>query len=243
MKTVPLTIAASDPDGDELQITWNIIQSPAGSAAVISTTSLFTATFTTSIPGQYEVEVVASDGHGKSASGIMTLYIGGVLPTSISSNTTYPDLFESEDYPDYYALKSINFSAGITLEPGVVIENGADVRIWSSGNSAYLNAEGTSTKNIIIRGVDKVNGSWNHIQISSNNVNNKLNYVKIQNAGSSKVSNQKTALYLQGSAQLSIRNTTITQSGGLALYVDGDNGTLRIFPTIILATTMRHQCV
>ncbi|HEY9114027.1 MAG TPA: Ig-like domain-containing protein [Bacteroidales bacterium] len=229
--TSNLSVTASDPDGDALQITWNIIQSPVGSAAVITSTGMFTATFITSIPGLYKVEVVADDGKGKNATGILTLYIGGVLPNNISSNITYPNLFDNEDYPDYYALVSAQITAGVTLEPGVVIELGSDVRLWFTGNSAYLNAEGTSTKNITFRGVDKVNGSWKTLHIASNNVNNKLNYVKIHHAGSSETSNQKTALYLQSntSAQLSIRNTTITQSGGYALYVDGDHGNISEF--------------
>lgn len=226
-----LTVAASDPDGDALQITWNITQSPVGSDAIITSTSLYAASFITSVPGLYKVEVVADDGKGKNASGIVTLYIGGVLPTNISSNITYPNLFDNEDYPEYYAMSSAQITAGITLEPGVVIELASDVRLWFTGNSAYLNAEGTSTKNIIFRGVDKVPGSWNHIAITSNNVNNKLNYVNIHHAGSSKVSNQKTALFLQSniSAQISIRNTTITQSGGYAFYVDGDGGSITTF--------------
>ncbi len=226
-----LSISASDPDGDELQIKWNIIKAPAGSDAVITSTGLFTATFYTSIPGQYEAEVSASDGQGKSASGKILLYIGGVLPTSITSNMMYPDIFESEEYPDYYALKGIQVTAGVNLAPGVIIECGADVRIWLNGNGAYLNAEGTSAKNIIFRGVDKVKGSWNTIYIASNNVNNKLNFVKIQHAGSSEVSNHKTALYLKSnvSAKISIRNTTITQSAGYAFYVDGDGGSITAF--------------
>jgi hypothetical protein len=229
--TSNLSISASDPDGDELQIKWNIIKAPAGSDAVITSTGLFTGTFITSIPGQYEAEVIASDGKGKSASGVITLYIGGVLPTSITTNTTYPDIFESEEYPDYYALQGVNVTSGLTLAPGVVIECGADVRIWFSGNGSYLNAEGTSVKNIIFRGVDKVKGSWSSLQITSNNVNNKLNFVKIQHGGSSKVSNQKTALFLQSntSAQLSIRNTSITESGGYGFYIDGDGASITAF--------------
>jgi hypothetical protein len=229
--TSNLSVTASDPDGDALQITWNIIQSPSGSAAVITSTGMFTATFITSIPGLYKVEVVADDGKGKNATGILTLYIGGVLPNNISSNITYPNLFDNEDYPEYYALVSAQITAGVTLEPGVVIELGSDVRLWFTGNSAYLNAEGTSTKNIIFRGVDKVTGSWKTLHIASNNVNNKLNYVKILHAGSSDVSSQKTALFLQSntSAQLSIRNTTISQSAGYAFYVDGNQGNLTAF--------------
>lgn len=226
-----LSVTATDPDGDELEISWNVIQSPAGSDAVSTSTGLFTATFITSIPGQYEVEVIASDGHGKSATGVIILYIGGLLPNRIESDITYPDLFENEDYPDYYANSLVTITAGITLEPGVVIENAADAGLWFSGNNAFLDARGTAAKNIIFRGVDKVKGSWKAIHIASNNVNNKLDYVQILHAGSSAISNKKTALILQSNTntQASITNTKISQSGGYGLYVDGNGGNITAF--------------
>ncbi len=226
-----IAIQAADPDGDVLEITWKIIESPAGSTPVIELNGMTIATFKTSIAGLYKVEVTANDGKGKTASGIATLLIGGVLPKNISTNTVYPDLFANEKYPDYYALELITVTAGLTLEPGVVIENGADVRIWISGNPAFLKAEGTDSKNIIFRGIDKVNGSWKTIHIASNNVNNKLAYVKILYAGSSEISGKKAALYLQSNTQssMSIISTAIMFSAGYALYIDGDNGTLTKF--------------
>lgn len=226
-----IAIQAADPDGDALEITWKIIESPASSAPEVVLNGKTIASFTTTIAGLYKVEVTANDGKGKTASGIATLYIGGVLPTSITTNTVYPDLFENEDYPDYYALKSVQVTAGLTLEPGVVIENGADVRIWINGNQAYLNAEGTESKNIILRGIDKVKGSWKTIHIASNNVNNKLADVKILHAGSSEISGKKAALYLQSNthSSMSIRHTIISLSAGYALYIDGNFGTLTDF--------------
>jgi hypothetical protein len=224
-------VTVSDPDGDALSLVWNIIESPAGSAPDLIENSTASATFTTNIAGLYKVEITASDGQGKSASGVVTLYIGGVLPTAINASTVYPDLFENEDYPDYYALQSVQVTAGLTLEPGVVIESAADVRLWMNGNPAYLNAVGTNAKNIIFRGMDKVKGSWRAIHIASNNVNNKLDFVQIMHAGSSEVSNQKAALLLQSNTntQASITNTHISQSGGYGLYIDGDNGNITTF--------------
>lgn len=226
-----IAIQASDPDGDALEISSEIIESPTGSSPVIEFNGMTMATFTTNIAGLYKVEVTANDGKGKTASAVVTLLIGGVLPTSINANTLYPDLFENEAYPDYYALQSVQVTAGIALEPGVVIEYGSDARLWINGNLSYLKAEGTDAKNIIFRGIDKVKGSWKAIQISSNNVNNKLNYVQILHAGSSESSNQKTALFLQSntSSKLSIKNTTISQSAGYALYVDGNSGNITEF--------------
>lgn len=226
-----IEIQASDPDGDMLVISWDIIESPASSSPFIELNGTTEATFTTSIAGLYKVEFTADDGNGKMATDMTTLYIGGVLPKSIDVDTEYPDLFENEDYPDYYAPNSVTATAGLTLEPGVVIEFGADIRLWINGDAAYLSAEGSSSKNIILRGMDKVKGSWKVVEIGSNNVNNKLDFVKILHAGSSEISNQKTALFLKSNreAKLSIKNTHISMSGGYGLYIDGNYGNITEF--------------
>ena len=229
--TYPVNVTVSDPDGNDITLTWKVITSPVGSTAIIKEIGKTSSSFTTDIAGLYKIEITASNGKGKSDTGILTLYIGGKLPNRIDDKTTYPDLFENEDYPDYYALNNIQITAGITLEPGVVIENSADAGLWFSGNNAFLDARGTAAKNIIFRGMDKVKGSWKAIHIASNNVNNKLDYVQILHAGSSAISNKKTALILQSNmnTQASITNTHISQSGGYALYIDGNSGNITAF--------------
>ena len=221
-----ITITATDPDGDPLDITWTIIESPAGSAPVLNNTSATNATFTTNIAGFYRIEIEVEDSRGASVSAILKLYIGGVLPNSITSNTTYPDLFEEEAIPDYYAPNTIQSTAGITLGAGVVIEFGADVFFWLNGNPSFLNAEGTAEKKIILRGMDKVKGSWRGISFTSNNVNNKLIHANILHAGSSEIGGQKTAVRIQSnvSARAIIQNTSITQTAGYGIFIDGNTG-------------------
>lgn len=227
----PMNVTVTNPDGNDLTLTWTVIESPDGSNPEIKEIGKTSSSFTTDIAGLYKVEITASNGQGKSDTGILTLYIGGVLPTSITSNTVYPDLFDNEDYPDYYAPKSIEINAGVTLEPGVIIESGADVRFRIIGNSAFLNAEGTAAKNIIFRGMDKVKGSWKTLHLASNDVNNKLNFVQILHAGSSEQSGQKAALFIQSNTdtRVSIKNTTIAHSDGYGLYVNGDSGNITEF--------------
>lgn len=221
-----ITIAATDPDGDPLDITWTIIESPAGSAPVLTNTSATNAAFNTNTAGLYRIEIEVEDSRGALVSGIKKLYIGGVLPTSISTNTTYPDLFEEEFIPDYYAPSSIQATAGVTLGAGVVIEFGADVRFWMNGNAAYLNAEGTSSKKIILRGSDQVKGSWRGLSFTSNNVNNKLIHVNLLHAGSSVMGGQKTAVHIQSNvtARVIIQQTSITQTAGYGVFIDGNGG-------------------
>lgn len=229
--TLAISVTASDPNGDAIESTWTIQNSPAGSTATLTKTSQTQASFTTNIAGLYTIEIKVEDNKDGVATGTLKLYIGGLLPTSISVNTTYPDLFEDPIYPDYYSLSGVQATAGVTFEPGVVVESGADVRLWFNGNSAYLKAEGTTAKHIIFRGIDKVKGSWRGVGISSNNVNNKFDYVDILHTGSSEFSSQKTAIYLQSnvSAKLSIKNTSISKSAGYAFYIDGNTGVISEF--------------
>lgn len=228
-----ITIVANDPDGDPFDITWTIIESPAGSAPVLDNTSATNASFTTNIAGFYRIEIEVEDSRGAVVSGIKNLYIGGVLPTVINTDTTYPDLFEDESIPDYYGPSSIQAKAGITLEAGVVIEFGADVNLWINGDPAYLHAEGSSSKKIIFRGGDAVKGSWRGISFRSTNVNNRLIHVNILHAGSTVMGGQKTAIYVQSNvdARVVIQQSSITQTAGYGLFIDGNNGLIPDYST------------
>ena len=232
MTGVPVTInaAGTDPDANQLSFTWTIEEAPAGSVATVTGTDN-SASFNTSLAGFYRVRVTADDGNGGTASAIVKLYIGGVLPASITTNTSYPDLFEDAKYPDYYAVNSLQATAGVTFAPGVVVECGPDVRLWLNGNTSFINAEGTSSKNIIFRGIDKVKGSWRLIEINSNNINNKLDYVHIMHTGSTASSNQKSAILVKSnvSGRLSIKNTSISMSDGYAVFIDGNTGSFTEF--------------
>jgi hypothetical protein len=224
--TTRIEIGATDPDGDELTYTWTLVTSPAGSAPIM-TEQMNRADFTTAIPGIYRVEVVVKDNKGSQAVANVSLYIGGELPSNISSNTTLPDLFADEAYPDYYANRSVQITAGLTLDAGVVIECASDVTIFVNGANAYLNAGGTASKNIIFRGSEKIRGWWKTINFNSVNLNNKLDHVQVLHAGSSAIAGNKTAIYIKSSSsnRAAITNTRISMTDGLGLFVDGnENG-------------------
>lgn len=224
--TSRVEITATDPDGDELSYTWTIVTSPVGSSPILSQ-QVSRADFITAIPGIYKVEVLVKDNKGSQAIATVNLYIGGQLPSNISSSTLLPDLFADEAYPDYYATRSVQISAGLTLDPGVVIECSSDVVLFVNGSNAYLSAGGTAAKNIIFRGSEQIKGNWKTINFNSANLNNKLDHVQVLHAGSSAIAGLKTAVYINSNAscRAAITNTLISMTDGYGLCVDGnDNG-------------------
>lgn len=245
---INIPVFLSDPykNMGALKFTWNVIESPAGGIATVIPVPprdipvpprddekpfLTSADFTTATAGFYRVEIIVDDGRDGTVSEIVKLYIGGELPTLINTNTILADLFDEEIYPDYYAPKSVTVSAGLTIEPGVVIENGPDVQLLFNGSSAYLSAEGTAAKNIVFRGIDNVKGGWRAINVTSTNGKNKLDHVRVMHAGSTAISNQKTAIFIKSNVtgRLSITNTSISNSAGYAVYIDGNDGSFPEF--------------
>lgn len=229
--SIVIEVTASDPDGDALATTWTVIDSPANSNPELTNSSDLRATFETSLAGLYKIEIVVDDNKGGKNSGIVTLYIGGVLPRGIDANTIYPDIFINSDYPDYYALDDLQAQAGVTFDPGVIVESGANVRLLFTGSKASIRAVGTATNRIVFRGIDKVKGSWRGFSVGSNNVYNSFDYVDITHAGSSEIGGQRTAIYLQSSTSstVTIENTNISLSAGYALFVDGNSAELVAF--------------
>lgn len=234
-ETYSISANASDPDGDALEYSWEIIETPQNSEPTLVNSSNENGAFSTEVAGTYKVEIKIDDGRGGTASEVVTLYIGGILPAKITSDLTLPDLFDDEDIPEYYITQGFEVEAGLTIEPGVVIEVGSDIRVWISTPASYLKAIGTASKNITFRGITKARGSWRAIGIYSSNVNNVLDHVNIMHAGSSETGESnykaKTTIFVKSNvaAKLSISNTNITESGGHGLVIDGNLGSLTIF--------------
>ncbi|PKP49513.1 MAG: hypothetical protein CVT94_04935 [Bacteroidetes bacterium HGW-Bacteroidetes-11] len=225
--TSRIEIAATDPDGDELSFTWTIITSPVGSSPAL-TQQVSRADFITTTPGIYKVEVLVKDNKGSQAIATVNLYIGGELPANINSNTILPDLFADEAYPDYYATRSVQITAGLTLDPGVVIECASDVTIFANGSNAYLSAGGSASKNIIFRGSEQIKGWWKTINFNSVNLNNKLDHVQVLHAGSSNIAGYKAAVYINSNSsnRATITNTRISMTDGYGLFIDGNSNGL-----------------
>ncbi|MBK7650367.1 MAG: hypothetical protein IPJ20_05880 [Flammeovirgaceae bacterium] len=66
-----INVTASDPNGDAIQSTWTVQNSPAGSSATITKISETQASFTTTIAGLYTIEIKVEDNKGGMVTGTL----------------------------------------------------------------------------------------------------------------------------------------------------------------------------
>ncbi len=73
---------STDPDGDLLTFTWQIVDSPAASQATLSEATAVRPTVTVDVPGTYTVSLVVSDGQSPSPPDLVMLRTGNSPPVA-----------------------------------------------------------------------------------------------------------------------------------------------------------------
>lgn len=152
----------------------------------------------------------------------------------INTPTTLEDRNSDPNVVDYYANKDIWVKAELTIKPGVVIAFDQDtyLNINTGGN---IKAEGTAEKKIKFIGKTAQKGFWNGIIIYSNSTANSFNHTEILHAGSKIIlDGYKASIALFEYARVSVKNTTISQSGGYGIYLR-ENGMLVNFANNVLS--------
>jgi hypothetical protein len=112
----------------------------------------------------------------------------------------------------------IDIQAALTLEQGTILNMcaGSSMHVTATGSLSSL---GTAQEPVIIRGEQTSQGYWDGIRVSSNNPNNLLQYTTISDAGGYWVFGD-AAIYLEDQAQMSLTNTTVTNSAGSGMVVN-----------------------
>ncbi|MGA9240039.1 MAG: hypothetical protein WBV75_13330, partial [Robiginitalea sp.] len=160
-----------------------------------------------------ESAALGSLGTGNDFSGNDQDYIY-ILPEAL----TYSLLWPRQEIP-YYIPEILDITADLTLEAGTTFFFGdkAGLGIYGQGS---LSAIGTSSDPIEFKGILNSRGSWRGIHIETKNPKNRLEYVKIANAGSDFVycCNEKASLFLKG-ANIGLSNLTLSKGGGTGIYI------------------------
>lgn len=122
---------------------------------------------------------------------------------------------------DYEICGSIDIKANLIIEPGVEIVMCAGSRITIERDGS-LNAVGSNASPIIFRGKTASPGFWQVLHFNSNNPSNELNHVVIADGGGANSFENATIWVNDNNAgQLTLKNSTISNSKGIGLLVEG----------------------
>ncbi|GAB3266278.1 hypothetical protein GCM10027347_34190 [Larkinella harenae] len=123
-----------------------------------------------------------------------------------------------KDKTPYRLLGDFAIEIGLTLSPGVTIEASRDV-VMMINSKGYLIAKGTATEKVTLTGAERTGAFWKGLIIYSTNSRNLIENAEISNGGSlTIVSGKKANLALYG-GNLTLKNTTVSKSGGYGIFV------------------------
>lgn len=134
----------------------------------------------------------------------------------------------------YYISDDLSIAPGSVLE----FEVGAGLRLGDratdcSPATGTLNATGTESERITFKGVNAGSGSWLGIGFNSSSPNNKLVYCDVTGAGGGKIFNSNSIkaanVVLTCESQVTIQNSTISESKGYGISVHDDDARLNEF--------------
>ncbi len=120
---------------------------------------------------------------------------------------------------DYEVQGSLTIYDELIIEEGVELRMASNARITVKGEG-LINAVGTADHPITIKGNASSSGYWYTIIVESNNPDNVFDYVSISDGGGESYYSN-TSVYIGGSGQLTIKNSSISNSKGYGLYTDG----------------------
>lgn len=139
---------------------------------------------------------------------------GGV---SLTADITTPTTLDSNTYT---ICTDIDVTSELTIMPGAtfLMCAGASINVTVDG---YINAVGSATKPIVIKGQTETPGYWQGIAIKSTNPNNVFSYVTVKDAGTYWAW-EDAALFVTGS--ISMDHSTIANNVDIGMYVSGSIG-------------------
>lgn len=124
------------------------------------------------------------------------------------------------DKTPYRLMGEFTVTTGWKINPGVIFEMNRDavIRVNTDG---YLIAKGTATEKIVFNGANNTAAYWRGIICYSADAKNLLENVEVKNAGSiAIVSGKRANVAIYGTkATMTIKNTTISGSGGYGVFV------------------------
>ena len=129
-----------------------------------------------------------------------------------------PVIMKKLNVPYLMPGKVLDITSALTIEAGVelVVQENGGLGVYDEGS---LSATGTAAEPIVWRGRQASPGFWRGIHTQTASSNNSLQHVEIRHAGSGYVycCNPVAALLVK-SGDMTLENSTISESGGCGVY-------------------------
>ena len=138
---------------------------------------------------------------------------------AVTNDQTWPAIDSHFEFES-----NIDFEDGTqTLEAGIELRFGSARRLNFREDAVFV-AVGTEADPIVIRGTTQAPGFWAGLAFFTKDLNTRLSYVEIADAGSDKLGTfvEEAAIALIG-ANLSAGNVTVTDTTGFGIFVDNDS--------------------
>ncbi|WP_207433526.1 PKD domain-containing protein [Sabulibacter ruber] len=222
IRTVTLDGSASeDSENQPLTYSWSFTKKPANSNAALTGANTVEATFMPDQPGEYEAELTVSNGKVSVKDKVLvTVTSSAMVLQDIDVKTVLENRIADPNLPDYLVNDDIGVNAELTVKPGVVIAFAEDVSMSVNGNGGVLIAKGEATNKIKFTGKTAQKGYWTGIMFYSNSSLNEFSHAEVVYGGSEDLmSDARANIVVTEDARLTIKNTTISQSGGHGLYL------------------------
>ncbi len=221
---------SSDPEKKTLTFKWEILSQPQGSTVVLTNTTTDKITFKPTHAGSYKLKLTVSDGENTSSVEVnITATAPDVqFPVTISedvnTDVVWKNINPTPGGTDYIVTKSIHIRAGLTVEPGVVVQMAAGSQLTVDYAGKFI-AIGNEQNHIIFNGGQSAAPSWAGIIVNSPSTENEFDFVEIHQAGSGLLeglTNLSASLAIDGgnNSVMKVKNTTIANGGGYGIYVE-----------------------
>ena len=223
--------ASKDSDNKPFIHQWAITQKPTASTATLTNSTTTKPSFVPDQTGEYEVELTITNGRNKSSDKVVVVAIPTqaiLLNEQIDANTVLEDRIPDPTFPDYVVDRKLIVKAQLTLNPGVVIAFARDAQFTIATDGGILIARGEANRKIRFVGKEATKGFWQGLWVTSESSANVLEQVEILHGGGRETQSTRAGLTLSGKAQLSLKSSLVSQSGGYGLYA-GTGTILREF--------------
>lgn len=229
--------STTDPDTDvaDLTFTWEITEAPTGSsdAEINSTTdNPDEAELVPDVVGEYTVRLTVEDPDGNTATEEVTIVADAnpvVIDQNITEATTWPNVFDDPNLPDYFVVADISVQEELIIAPGVKVMFEPNRGLTITGNSGALSAVGTADSLIVFTAEDSTNG-WDGILFFNDNSQNEFNYADISYGGNTDFGFGVAAanVGVESGDGVTISNSIISNSFNYGVYIE-NGGNLRDF--------------